>query len=562
MLSYFLLRAIFAAIVIAAPFAAGQPSDPRRCKLEKRAKNKGIPECNRRGANLSADLSLCVGIRGNGPRLFAHFPALARIVEAFGPIQGMSGGSSGTVTAFVLESISSNPLVVQCGEETCCSFDEQRARISFFLKSVEGLPADSVDFSDSLGLVLGKILVQGIPTRLQSTNRTVQEGAVDDLIVILEDAQGDGNEAASLINPDLIDLLENSPDPVYHANDIITASSGDFSVKGDPLVFIRPYLLNFDGASEFLDVVASFFSGFDPVNTVAMSKLLQNCATASLGLKWAEIKFLQATEVTTCGEDFVALFEAFVDERTSSHPTRLDDPLGSTIATLINTSVLLGAGYNLWNDAVETYKKADPVNHPVLFEPGFGDVKFGYYGDRRSLNRIRARLSNLFDDTKTERFLSMGEVPWREVLRRSPAEPTLSNGVPIIEAASVTLGGWVDMTPSQVLTAMGCDRIILVNRPDGIGSFVVDVASLLGINQEGLDDLFDLEDPESAWMTSLSAADASICADWDAPNGTDVEALADAGYEGPLLSDDPCILALRVGATNEERIVGCSPLVE
>ena len=66
------------------------------------------------------DLPLCVGVRGNGPRLWAHFPSLARVVEAFGPIHGMAGGSSATVTGFLLESIEANPFVTQCGTSRCC----------------------------------------------------------------------------------------------------------------------------------------------------------------------------------------------------------------------------------------------------------------------------------------------------------------------------------------------------------------------------------------------------------------------------------------------------------
>jgi hypothetical protein len=86
---------------------------------------------------------MCVGIRGNGPRLWAHFPALARTVEAFGPVSGIAGGSSATITGFLLESIQCNPLILNCGESGCCSGTEQRARISLLLKSVQAIPSDS-----------------------------------------------------------------------------------------------------------------------------------------------------------------------------------------------------------------------------------------------------------------------------------------------------------------------------------------------------------------------------------------------------------------------------------
>jgi hypothetical protein len=67
--------------------------------------------------------------------LWAHFPALARTVEAFGPVSGIAGGSSATITGFLFESIQCNPLILNCGESGCCS--GTRARISLLLKSVQ-----------------------------------------------------------------------------------------------------------------------------------------------------------------------------------------------------------------------------------------------------------------------------------------------------------------------------------------------------------------------------------------------------------------------------------------
>ena len=119
------------------------------------------------------------------------------------------------------------------------------------LKSVQGLPLEnSIDVPGALFSLLGQIFSQQIPERLQSADTTVQEGAVADLLVILQTFQNAGNTVASLINPDLIDLLLTSMDPVFIANDVIQASAGDFTVQGDPLVFIRPYLLSFEAAAE------------------------------------------------------------------------------------------------------------------------------------------------------------------------------------------------------------------------------------------------------------------------------------------------------------------------
>lgn len=64
---------------------------------------------------------VCAGIRGNGPRLWAHFTSLARIVEEFGPISAAAGG------------------------DRFCPPIERRARIALLFKSlqVRGRPSTS-----------------------------------------------------------------------------------------------------------------------------------------------------------------------------------------------------------------------------------------------------------------------------------------------------------------------------------------------------------------------------------------------------------------------------------
>jgi len=380
----------------------------------------------------------------------------------------------------------------------------------------------------------------------------VRDQAVDDLIAILESNQ----DAASIINQEVIDLLKDSPDPVYHANDILEASSGSFAVAGDPLVFIRPYLLSFAKAAELVDIAGSFYNGFDPIDTAGLETLLERCAAKSVGMEWKDIESITVPSLfLTCSELFASLYQDFANERNSSHPSRLGDPLGKTVNTLITTSVLHGEGFTLWKQASEAYSQAEKN---VEFTPDFDDVSFGYFGNKKTLKRVSKKLPN---DAKSNKFLSLGSATWLDVLVRSPAEPTLSRGV-LIDNTQVSLGGWTDQVPAQVLTAMGCSRIVLINRPGGVGDFPKDVATLLGASQKDLDSLYELGDKESSWTAALSASDASICADWDAPpNQFDVDALVLAGYEGRFLSDSKCILSLDVGATGDQRIKGCTPLV-
>ena len=78
----------------------------------------------------TGEYNLCVALRGNGGLISAHFAALARITEHYGMIDAVSGGSSGSVSIFILESIYSNPLVDEA--------DDRVARAALLLKSFPG----------------------------------------------------------------------------------------------------------------------------------------------------------------------------------------------------------------------------------------------------------------------------------------------------------------------------------------------------------------------------------------------------------------------------------------
>ena len=88
-----------------------------QCSLEEVSLGD-TPECA--SIQPTEDFDLCFGVRGNGPRLFAHFPALARAVEEFGIPSAYVGSSSATITGFLFESILENPLIKDC-DGRCCS---------------------------------------------------------------------------------------------------------------------------------------------------------------------------------------------------------------------------------------------------------------------------------------------------------------------------------------------------------------------------------------------------------------------------------------------------------
>ena len=83
--------------------------------------------------------STCAGIRGNGQNLFAHYGALARHVEEYGAVTCVAGGSSGSITTFLLESIWANPDVHNCARTALLAAATVTPRMALMLKSVIGL---------------------------------------------------------------------------------------------------------------------------------------------------------------------------------------------------------------------------------------------------------------------------------------------------------------------------------------------------------------------------------------------------------------------------------------
>ena len=189
----------------------------------------------------NATSSTCAGIRGNGQNLFAHYGALARHIEEYGAITCAAGGSSGSITTFVLESIWANPDLHNCASRSgvrTCSSPSRDARMSLMLKSVVGL-VDTGLFGDiaTVSALVDEIGARDIVALLNSEDPA--EG-IDALTRVLRDL-------GPLINPDLFELLANSPDPVFHATDIIDGlEKGLQFIVDDPNVFVRTSVLNFE----------------------------------------------------------------------------------------------------------------------------------------------------------------------------------------------------------------------------------------------------------------------------------------------------------------------------
>lgn len=497
---------------------------------------------------------LCLAIRGNGDRVFAHFGAVARIVEHYGTVDGVAGGSSGSITSFLIESVQLNPRVHQCGERACTG-DERATRAALLFKSLQGY-FDVLSSRSEEGIASQTVarLVAEVRARdLEGLLARDPEAGIEALRALLESP-----DLRDLINPEVLALIAESPDPVFHARDIVAslAAAASFSVT-DETLFVRPGVITFEGVADKLGRVGSFYAGYGPADDDATEAFLAACAEPARGLDWADVAVLPAGDAT-CG----ALFDQLlIDYRgrllaaEESHYSRIDDPVGGHLRALISTSVLEGEAVIGWQRARDDYRAA----RPVAWQPRFEDVRFGYWGRGADLARVAANPRG-FDDLKTRKMTSLGEATWREVISYSPAEPGLSRALELPDGR-VSAGGWSDLQPVLVLANLGCEEIVYVTRRGGASNFLDGITRLLGIGDGDRWALYDLANHDGSYQRSLAEADAVWCTDWDTPPTLDVPALIADGYHAPVESQSAFFAGDGAydGVRDRLGIVGCSP---
>ena len=420
--------------------------------------------------------------------------------------------------------------------------------MSLMLKSVIGL-VDTGLFEDvaTINALISGIQAGGIEALLESD----PEEGVAALIRLLRDL-------GPLINPELIELFENSPDPVFHATDIIDGlQKGLQFIVDDPRVFLRTSVINFDAFATLVGVYGSFYAGYGPADRHGVSAWLRACARPGIGLTWEEVAELPGTEGRTCGETFTDLFNAYREAFAGlGGRNRADDPVGGYMPSFGVTGVLTGDAIVAWEEARAAWIAAEPIE----FVPNFDDIGVGYWGQARELRRMARNLDLRFTDLSSEQFVPLGSATWREVLSSSPAEPGFSPGVPL-SSGFVSVGGWADPLRVTPLEALGARRTITINRLGGVGGFTENVTRLLNASDAQIQALYSTTDPASSFYVGLSEATGVWCTDWDGQGG-DPNRLFNDAYNSPLITDDARFLWPRYGYENagpNYSIGGCTP---
>jgi hypothetical protein len=509
--------------------------------------------------------SMCVAVRGNGHYIVTHFASLARVVEHYGVPNGMAGGSSGSITQFLYESILMNPVVRKCGERNCTP-SEASARVALTLKSLEGY-GEAVAGSDEVvsiqqlvGLVSklkAKVDEKGIPALVDSDSTLAAQKLREVLSI---------PEFAEIVNPEIMQLLSDPARAGFAAKDVQTSITtlGAFSVD-DNRLFFRPGLLNWNQLANLFGRVANFYAGYGPADVGALQSWLDDCATPTLGLPWTEASQVDSAG-GKCGARFLGMVAQYREQVRKSPPTknRLDERVDAAtpLAKMISTAVLEG-------DAVTAYKKARTEylggKYPkgdIAFAPNFDDIKFGYWGRSADLTKV-AKNAKGYDDLKTKKFSALGGGPWREVLTASPAEPGLSRFVELPDGR-VSAGGWSDLAPVLVLKNMGCKTVVYVTRQGDESGFASKIAKRVSMNEESWGKLFDLR-AESGYTKSVREADGVWCTNWNAFGDLQQREMSLESY-GALLETRPSFSARRplrayANVTGKSDKPGCTPLV-
>lgn len=511
---------------------------------------------------------ICAAIRGNAHYLFTHFASLARIVEHFGSLSGLAGGSSSTMTMFIYESIAKNSLIREYP-----SIEDRNLKIALLLKSIIGT-LDLVDASKEVVAfkhlipVYQKALEQGIFAIGFGDYRKMASAMLD--LFRSEDFR-------ELINPTITKMLINTDGLGYSSypnkiREVRTALSSLVAFKAtDQTLFFREGLINFDKLTEMFARLGQFYAGYEPVDLAKMRDFLNVCGDEnSRGLNWRQIATLSKGG-RSCGERFRELFGAFSQSyigNETKFPSRVDESVGQEILTIISTSIIEGKDdVAQYDAAMKNYRS----NRDPEFSLPFSKIRIGYWMPERIVPTVTSNMKQ-FDDLKSQKFMNLGSTSWRQALLVSPAEPGLANGVELEASSRLSLGGWPDLAPVQILKSAACKQVIYITRESTETPFITipanlsdgrargGVAEQLNMTEDERWRIYDLANPQSSFARAIQSADAVWCTDWNRFGNTEFEEMFNESYSARMVANSKFFRSSTRPYHNllKQAVTGCS----
>lgn len=548
----FFMRRLFCALTVACIFPVAA------CFPRPKASTSAMQAITRE------PLKRCVALRGNGTHLMAHTTALAKITSRWGEIQGMAGGSSGTIITFLYESILMNPAVDFLK-------GEQRSRaISLLLKSIAGYTQEAMDAPEWKALVgIGTLArrLKGHPS-LYSSPAEFQKTVADLMQIFSSD------DIRELINPEIIDALDpanvqNTGGYKKRVEEVKKAAIALVDLDAsDPDVFFRPGLINFPHLIESVGRIADFYAGYGG-SQEEMAGFIAACGTGTEEKSWKEL----ATKMTsqgTCSVRFSGLVRDWKKNRNTTTKSRLMDEQGSRLKNIMITAVVAEPAAIT---AFRRYNKDYRRGAPRQLNFNFANVGFGYWvSSSIGLDPVKAwRESDT--DLKSRKAINLGHAKaWREILEKSPQEPSLGSYTEFAGgeamAGALSLGGWADLHPVQVLKAAGCGKVIYVTRRGPETTFISagvpylgrqksGLAELLGMTESTYNELYNLASTESGFSRAVAQADGVWCTDWNRFSAFEQEGIAASGWSAPFLTRDPSFSHWSEVDGSGSKIAGC-----
>ena len=534
---------------------------------------------------------LCGALRGNGDKVSAHLASLAGVVERFGVVDGVSGSSSSAISLFLYESALINPLIWNCSGAPC---DDQtvRARLSFVLKMgevvVKGflsnpLVKQALDTESAANSAEAKqgedFLKYGFHPKTRGLFKRLKRRIIHRFawrIMSRKFYEFTAMSGAEFINRDrlgeveeyLIDLPAQKRWEIMRAINALDFNNSDVSI------LFREGVIDFPRLFRRVGIVADFFAGRG--SAYPRSKMEQvfnsKCISESFGKSWSQ--FASSSLGKSCENSVGSLMKNYFSVYRNTAPianTRLNDPIGGALKTIVPVSVIVQGGVEKVKKAYREYKLLYETNRPdpapgqfeaaykawtdrtaqIKFDLDFeNELLYGYWGRYSDLRKITAAWTPS-DEIKSQKFTPLGTMSWMDVLLASPTEPGLSNVVPLKDtpdhrAAGVSgymAGGWVDLHPTQVARFMDCEKVIFITRewPED-NEFAEGLVKFFRIPEERRKSIYDIANPNSSFNQSLKEADAIWCTNWGKFKIYDLSAMIADSFHAPVYSragDDP-----------------------
>ena len=497
---------------------------------------------------LSAEMELnseqpkvCAAVRGNGERILAHFHALAGYVEHWGPVDTMAGSSSGTITAFIYESIRQNPLVNRCEGRTCTK-DEANLRMSLLLKSTAGIL--EVIRRQPIGqellywLNFGKSLSLGNGNSSDDSLKSIPPIVLGIVIKLVLDSK----YIISLIDSSYREWIETeSPKDIQQKRQEQTLASINFLI--DPVfpsdIFFRRAVLNYEEIVRNVGFFGNFYAGYDEA-AVFMKDFVDHCAQKALGKTWDAL-----SENSDCQERFVTSYEKWFAALSDNPKQRLDEEIGALYPS-IGVS-----GYIDNEEVLENYRRQNVVfqnGKKPKWDLNESDLKIGYWRSSSLDGRTPAPIDEEDEigeltSSKWQAYRNLGRMNWRNVITLSASEPGGATLRWFPDQKSLSLGGWVDPVPVKLLKDVGCDKVIYFTREGDRSMYPPEIIKALGFSETMATQWFDQKDPQSAVVQSMKMADAYWCTQWDSFGVNKIAEMLEDAYHSPIVSIDPVFTA-------------------